>query len=848
MAAVMDRIEQEPVWDKDIPLWANIPTELRGFNQWLISAPTTDIQPKRPLYVDRFGIRNASIHKPDQFMAFDEACAKAAMLRASTGLDYGVGFVLTAQDPFCVIDLDDKPAKPASPQDHALFRKIIETYDTYTEISSSGRGAHLVLKATGVDLNFHRGHVELYTRNRFMVITGNVIRANPIVDVGTDIQAMADKMSVKVDREEWAITDAGQETKSDEEVFNACRDSANGEKFMTLWQGNFQDVMRANGTPMTGSEGDMALLQFLWFHSRNRAQCARMFRWSKLAERDAEKMARDDYIVRTLAATVAKLREDELLQSSVSFEESFMGIPPIPMPGGAEIVLATSNGQVQPDFTGLMAQANAVANGLKGDGTPDKRRMQLETPLAMQKKDIPEPFGKFKELVDYIQSVSMFPVREIAVAGALGLLAGISGCAYQARTQVSSKPSALNQYFILVARSGTGKETMRSSIRHIIRELEKDQVPVGRHVDFNEYGSPESLHADCILLDITNYSKVHVTPEWGQLMKIMNDKNNVKNAAMYRRIQLDMFSAGDVGGSVAGRVLRDKEKRAESRSAFAYSILSETNPSTFDEAFDSDSGEDGFMSRIFVIEYEGVRPPRQRVTNTKVPNVVLESLKLLVNQVRNIEQTIPEGASMIDKTRSLAYTPVNWSAEASDMLDNYLVFVDDEIRRYQNLDGDDSRQHIWMRADLKMIRLASLLAAFENPFEPVVTKQMCQWAIDMLAHSAHTFMRRYAQGKLGAKGQRTYTIVLNALRNIFSNNLALTEEEQMFLSHGIVLHSPLFTKVSSQIARGGESPARAMKEVMQALMDEGRIVKVTEAELRNQFNKRGLAYRILNLS
>lgn len=799
MAAVMDNIEQhgqDADWAGVVPTWHAIPDELKVIQQWFVSAPTDDIQPKRPLHVDRFGIRNASIHKRDTYMSFDDACMRAGLLRASTGKDYGVGFVLTAQDPYCVIDLDDKVHKPASPQDHALFKQIIETYDSYTEISSSGRGAHIVLKAQGVDLNFQRGHVELYTRTRFIILTGNVARNMPVRDVGNDITAMADKMSVITDRSDWEITDEGEERNKDEDVFHAARDAANGEKFMELWNGGLAGLH-------SGSEADMALLQFLWFHSRNRAQCIRMFMWSKQAERDPARMARADYLPRTLAATVAKLREDELAAASVTFEESFMGLPPIQMPGGAEIVLATSEGQPTADFSKMLQNYEAQQVALKSDGTPDRRFMKLETPLSQKKVPLPEPFGRLRALTDYIQRASLFPVQEIAVAGALGLLAGIAGCAYQTRTHEGQRPSALNQYFILVARSGTGKETMRSSIQHIMRELEREQVPIGRHVDFNEYGSPEALHTDCILLDITNYSKVHITPEWGQLMKIMKDNSNQKNSAMYRRIQLDMFNAGDSGKTVAGRVLRDKEKRAESRSAFAYSILSETNPATFDEAFDGDSGEDGFMSRIFVIEYEGVRPDRQRAVSHKVPKEVLEDLKRLVMQVQTIEQTIPEGSSIIDKTRALAYTPVNWSSDAATILDHYLLFVDEEIRRYQMMDGDDSRQHIWMRADLKMIRLASLIAAYENPFEPVVTPEIAQWAIDMVAHSAHTFMHRYAEGKLGQKGQRSYTVVISTLRKMANMEIKLSDDEKIFMAQGIVLHSPIFARVASRIARSG---------------------------------------------
>lgn len=55
----------------------------------------------------------------------------------------GLGFVLTAKDPYCIIDLD----QAENAEQYELINKTFMDLRSYTELSPSGTGLHVVTKA-----------------------------------------------------------------------------------------------------------------------------------------------------------------------------------------------------------------------------------------------------------------------------------------------------------------------------------------------------------------------------------------------------------------------------------------------------------------------------------------------------------------------------------------------------------------------------------------------------------------------------------------------------------------------------------------------------------------------------
>src|SRR5690606_7359875 len=109
----------------------------------------------------------ASATDPATWGTFDEAVAMATRKEWS-----GVGYMLSKDDPFAIVDLDDKAAKPASDAERGRFDIVVKDLNSYTERSSSGRGIHVIVQAK-LPKGLHRGNIEIYSDARYMICTGD---------------------------------------------------------------------------------------------------------------------------------------------------------------------------------------------------------------------------------------------------------------------------------------------------------------------------------------------------------------------------------------------------------------------------------------------------------------------------------------------------------------------------------------------------------------------------------------------------------------------------------------------------------------------------------------------------
>ena len=116
---------------------------------------------------------------PFNWLTHDEACRLHAQ-----GIGDGISFIFSDAAPFYFVDLDDCFDKQGNLLPYA--RHIVDTIDSYTERSVSGKGLHIVAvgkKASiGCVFLFQGGKVEVYDRKRAMAYTGNVFESRSAVN------------------------------------------------------------------------------------------------------------------------------------------------------------------------------------------------------------------------------------------------------------------------------------------------------------------------------------------------------------------------------------------------------------------------------------------------------------------------------------------------------------------------------------------------------------------------------------------------------------------------------------------------------------------------------------------
>jgi putative DNA primase/helicase len=115
----------------------------------------------------------ASSTNPKTWAPFEAAIAYAEERSMS-----GVGFVFTEDDPFAGIDID-KCRNSETGSVAPWAQKIVDALDSYTEVSPSGTGLHIFVKATLPGQNNRKGPVEMYESGRYFTLTGKHLDGTP---------------------------------------------------------------------------------------------------------------------------------------------------------------------------------------------------------------------------------------------------------------------------------------------------------------------------------------------------------------------------------------------------------------------------------------------------------------------------------------------------------------------------------------------------------------------------------------------------------------------------------------------------------------------------------------------
>ena len=90
----------------------------------------------------------------------------------------GVGFVLTATDPFTGTDLDHC-RNPETDEIAPWARQIVRVINSYTEVSPSGTGLRIFAQGGLSGKGRKRGDIELYSQGRFLTVTGDHLPGTP---------------------------------------------------------------------------------------------------------------------------------------------------------------------------------------------------------------------------------------------------------------------------------------------------------------------------------------------------------------------------------------------------------------------------------------------------------------------------------------------------------------------------------------------------------------------------------------------------------------------------------------------------------------------------------------------
>ena len=279
-----------------------IPVELRERPQWVVwklEQRPDDPKPTKVPYCAS-SAKRASTTDPTTWGTFEQACAAL-----EAGGVNGIGYVFSPDDPYTGTDLDG--CFDEGGDLHPTAAGFVACLGSYTELSPSGNGVHVFVKANLNGCSKHKtgktpwkGDFEIYDRDRYFTVTGHHYPTTP--ETIESRQAEVEKVYAEVfpSKPAQATGLRNVVTQSvdvdDEELLELAFRSKNGTEIERLWRGDLA------GHNDDHSVADLALCGHLAFWTgRDHARIDRLFRASGLMR---EKWARDDYRERTIAKAI----------------------------------------------------------------------------------------------------------------------------------------------------------------------------------------------------------------------------------------------------------------------------------------------------------------------------------------------------------------------------------------------------------------------------------------------------------------------------------------------------------------------------------------------------------------
>lgn len=767
----------------------NVPEELKQLPQWAVAAGDGKGSLKAPYTINEKGVLEAvSVHA--NLLPFNLACQAAAHFENTNG----IGFVLKETDAYTCIDLDYKEGTTTIAQ-LERYNKIIETFDSYTEISVSGKGAHIWVKGS-IGQGCRRDGIEVYSQERFIICTGNVLLDKPIQNRQELLDVLVSEIRNAENKTAQFQLKEVPPTHEDHEIISMAILANNSDKFNALCAGDWQGL----GYP-SQSEADLSLMSMLAFYSNSNEQCRRLFRMSALGKREkANKNNRYlDYCLRIIRSRQALEMQAEDYAKSV-----------------AKKIAQQCKEEVENSFISNDDKIAPVS-------AQQPHAISMAEPVAIPKGDegsIPWPPGMLGEIASFIYYSSPRPVKEVSIVAALGFLAGLCGKSF------CIPQSGLNLYVILVGRSGVGKEAMHGGPSLLLQKLREIVPTVQKFVDFADFASGPALVKACA----ANPSFVNIAGEFGKKLRRMAREDHDGPMSNLRTVMTNLYQKSGPASVVGGIAYSNKGENVASVSGVAYSMIGETTPGTLYESLTESMLEDGFLSRFTIVEYNGDRAPRNRMPQFEIHPSLLERLCALV---------------VYSETLLARYTTqsVTCSPEAEAILDAFDLECDSEI----NSTFEEGWRQMWNRAHLKTWRIAALLAAADNHLAPVVQLEHVEWAMAVVRADIKTMARRIEGGDVGvtdgAREKKVLAIVGDYLRKPIPVSYNVPEK---MVEDGVIPRRFIQLRVSRlpQFTGHKLGAIGALDLTIRSLIDSGYLAEVDRNKIPVEYGTIGKCYRI----
>lgn len=763
----------------------HFPDELKEIPQWVVSDAS-----KIPMWQPGFQrpLEKASVSNPETWMSFE-----MALMLCETTPGLLPGFVLTANDPYTVIDID---VKEDTPQDHIeWFAQLVNGAASYTELSASGKGVHIWVRANeGEGRRSSHLSLERYSQERFILCTGRVHLAAPI-GTGNGILAYLQPFLDAKARIVTTVADQAQ-VKSDHEVLEDISEWDNNELFTGLMVLPLADLSAHYGYP-SGSEADGALVNFLCKASPNNAQVMRIFRTSALANRGPKPgqkdkiMADDKYLLRTINNMRAYMQVEE------------------------------ESRKAEMDAMVEQMKRNVAA---MNEGLEKEAAVQAQQQIALDQKqyDVDAkgydfPHGVIGDIARWVYMTSIYPLKSSAILTALAFSTAMTAKRY------SVDGNHLNAYYVFAGKSGIGKDTIKRSLR-TLRDLLAEEQKMPR-----EFITAAKIRSGAALMKHARETGrcLYYLSECGSMLNSLKNKTD-KNNTDISDFWLTAYSDATVN-AVPEDLLYSNKEASETQEGLRYigamtpSFAGETTPDQLLEAMSDTQASSGFMSRLNIEICDDYRGERNRGDrDLALPPPLFQKLLEIARECADL---------------NLPTIAIPFTSDARQAFDRICDFVDDKLGVQGKID-DDTIRALYNRIAEKTLRMTGTLAAMNNPANPVITLDDLLWCESYVMTQTKALLSRHESGQIGeVSADKTRKAIVKAIVLYLNTDLSNKTQEHMWDASRkvhIINLGAISRRCTPQLQRlekaTKEKPSQALERTFNEMVKEGLLNIVTPHE------------------
>jgi hypothetical protein len=772
-------------------MFDRIPQELKELPQWVCwrLEDHGGIKPTKVPYSVNSGAK-ASTTNPLTWVNYETAVA------ASSNFD-GIGFVLSENDPYAFIDLDDAEGNA---QDFARQKAVFDAFNSYAELSPGGKGLHIIVKGH-VPAGRKRKHIEVYSQSRFMTMTGNVFHDAPIREQHALLNILWTEMGGSI-ANSISVTGTLDEAESDKEIYERASRAANGQKFKDLFEGKWQSYY------VSQSEADFALIDILAFYTKAPIQIRRLFALSNLGQREKAKRSKyvGDMIDRSFDRQLPAL-DLEGLQNAIALKYAESASGGISQPSNGTPLPAGLPSEVEPP----PANAVSAVRSKQGDGIEIAPRVV---------NGVVYPPGMLGEIAQFIFEAAPRPVAEIALSAAIGLMAGITGRAYN----ISN--TGLNYYMILLANTGSGKEAMSSGIDKLIYSLRPSIPAITQFIGPGDIASGQALMK---YLASKSQSFVSIIGEFDKVLGMLMSKHQNAAQSMLRKNILDLYNKSGAGQTFRPYIYSDQDKNTAAINSPAFSILGECTAEKFYGMLDESMVSEGLLPRFSITEYTGKRVDLNKSHGTVNPsNAIIARLQAIVTCAIKLQVGINgQGPAVVN---------IPMMTDAEREFDRFNKFCDDEINSAER----DAIRQLWNRAHVKAMKLAGLCAVGIHPFQPVVSLDVAGWAMNYVEADVRSMLGKFEGGEIGSPQSARHQRLLKVIDEYSNHNNPFHNVERYGVKYAMwSAHVVPYQFLSRRLVNDAKftshprGSTEALKETLKELLDQDVLRELSPVDKTN---------------